>query len=53
MGQHSGMGNITGDITSHMCYAINKIVPGQALGAQNIRGFLHRQEHPFSCPPLR
>ena len=32
------MGNITGDMTSHICCAINKIVPGQALGAQKIRG---------------
>ena len=32
------MVNITGDMTSHICCAINKIVPGQALGAQKIRG---------------
>ena len=36
--EHYDMGNITGDMTSHMCCAINKIVPGQALGAQKIRG---------------
>ena len=32
------MGNIIDDMTSHICCAINKIVPGQALGAQKIRG---------------
>ena len=36
--KHSDMGNITGDMTSHICCAINKIVPGPALGTQKIRG---------------
>ena len=57
--KHSEMGNITGDMTSHICCVINKIVPGQELGAQKIRGIwiiaVHtpQAKHPFYSPPLR
>lgn len=35
--KHENLVNLTGDITYHICTAINEVVPNQALGAQKIR----------------
>lgn len=36
--KHSDVDDLSGDITSHICSAIDQRLPGQALGAQKIRG---------------
>ena len=36
--KHSDVQNLTGDITSHICCAVNAVTPNKGLGAQKIRG---------------
>ena len=36
--RHRDLGRITGDLTNSICTAINSVTPGEAVGAQLIRG---------------